>query len=127
MVAGTHFNRCVEDFSHDLPDSVYVYSPANFQLRLYRNYFSSYELLHQFSAGTRLDDLSFASRSKVIAVTYGDSMTIIGLKSRRTHFYACWNPIMLTGFITLNFNSLKDNLYTKASKNIFSLQLLMAV
>ncbi|MBK6680276.1 MAG: hypothetical protein IPG53_09710 [Ignavibacteriales bacterium] len=63
------------------PDSVYVYNLTTLQLRLYRNYFSSHELLHQFSAGTRIDDLSFASRSKVIAVTYGDSLDqFIGLK-----------------------------------------------
>lgn len=104
------------------PDSVYVYCPANLQLRLYRNYFSSYELLHQFTAGARLDDLSFASRSKVVAVTYGDSLDRLSVSNDGGHTFTPVEPNHIDRIYSLKFfNSLEGQLiYDAPLKTYFT-------
>lgn len=104
------------------PDSVYVFCPANLQLRLYRNYFSSFELLHQFSAGARLDDLSFASLSKVIAVTYGDSLDQLSVSNDGGHTFVPAEPNYIDQIYSLKFfNSLEGQLiYDAPLKTYFT-------
>ena len=98
------------------PDSVYVYFPTNLQLRLYRNYFSSNELLHQFTAGARLDDLSFASPSKVIAVTYGDSLDQLSVSNDGGHSFTPAEPNYVDWIYSFKFfNSLEGQIIYRGS------------
>lgn len=104
------------------PDSVYVYCPAKLQLRLYRNHFSSKELLHQFTAGARLDDLSFPSRSKVIAVTYGDSLDQLSVSTDGGRNFTPVEPNHIDRIYSLKFfNSLEGQLiYDAPLKTYFT-------
>ncbi len=102
------------------PDSVYVYTPTTLQLRLYRNYFSSYEVLHQFAAGARLDDLSFASSSKVIAVTYQDTLDNISVSNDGGHTFTPVEPNFVDRIYSLKFfNSLEGQLIYRGSLQTF--------
>jgi photosystem II stability/assembly factor-like uncharacterized protein len=102
------------------PDSVYVFNRTTSQLLLYRNYFSSHELLHQFSTGARLDDLSFASRSKVIAVTYGDSLDRLSVSNDGGHTFTPVEPNHIDRIYSLKFfNSLEGQLIYDAPLQTF--------
>lgn len=97
------------------PDSVYVFNLTTSQLLLYRNNFSSHELVHQFTPGTTLHDISFPSLSKVIAVTYGDSLDDLSVSNDGGHNFTPIEPHKINWIHNLKFfNSLEGQLIYQA-------------
>lgn len=102
------------------PDSVYVFNLTTSQLLLYRNYFSNYELVHQFTTGTILEDISFPSLSKVIAVTYGDSLDDLSVSNDGGHNFNPVDSRKISSVYSLQFfNSLEGQLIYKGPLKTF--------
>ena len=69
-------------FSHD---SVYAFNKSTAELLLYRNYFTSYEVLHQFTPGSNIRDLDFTGGPGIIVTLDKDSLGIFAVSNDGGH------------------------------------------